>query len=188
MKRWRFFASQLIWVIAMIVAGIAGSEGDGGIIPFVLLFSFVLTGFTLKWGAKGENASEDSVMGYKGHVIVRVMATALIWITYMGGSVASVMEMAGWGVLLAVVLMIPAIVFTGLLWSWERISGIADRQMQSVAEHSEKRKRRSMYKLLNDLSDDDLAHLRNRLTEDKMEDELRYEHTVSDDGELVYRH
>jgi|GEM_PF-3996299 len=189
MKRWRFFAAQFIWLIATVVAGIAGAEGDEQVIPFVLLFSFVLTGFTLKWGSsKEKNKSEETVTGYNAHVIARVMATGLIWMTYLAGTVTAVIEMAGWGVLLALILMIPAIVFTALLWTWERISGVAEHRMQSVAEHSAKRKRRSMDNLLNDLSDDDLMHLRNRLEEGKIQDNMHYNQGISDDGELVYRH
>ena len=187
MKRWRFWAAQAIWLMATLISGIAGSEGDGEIIPFILLFAFVLSGFTLRWGAKGKNEQEDSVTSYNGHVIVRVMATALIWITYMGGSVASVMEMAGWGVLLALILMIPAIAFTGLIWTWERISGVANNRMQSMTEQAEKRKRNRVDSVLNDLSDDDLRRLRDRLSDSEREDERIFDH-VSDDGELVYRH
>ena len=187
MKRWRFFAAQFIWVIAAVVAGIAGSEGDGEVIPFALLFAFVLSGFMMRWGAKGKNRDEDRLSGYNGHIIARVMVTGLIWITYMMGSVASVMEMAGWGVLLALILMIPAIVFTALIWSWERISGVSGNRMQSMKEQAEKRKRSRVDSVLSDLSDEDLRHLRERLTDSEMADNRIFDH-VSDDGELVYRH
>lgn len=186
MKRWRFWAAQFIWLMATLISGIAGSEGDGEVIPVVLLFAFVLSGFTLGWGAKGKNEDENSVTAYNGHVVARVMATALIWITYMGGSVASVMEMAGWGVLLALILMVPAIAFTGLIWTWERISGVAGNRMQSMAEQAEKRKRSRVDSVLSDLSDNDLARLRDRLADSEREDERVFDH-VSDDGELVYR-
>ena len=86
---------------------------------------------------------------------------------------------------MALVLMIPATAFTGLIWLWERINGIQPNQVQSVVEEAGKRKRQSMDSLLNNLSDDDLYHLRNRL------EESHYEQNgmrgLSDDGEIVYR-
>ncbi len=187
MKRWRFFAAQFIWLIAAGVSSVAGAEGDEGMIPFILLFAFILSGFTLRWGATSKNKHEDSVTGYNAHLIARVMATALIWMTYMMGSVASVMEMAGWGVLLALVLMIPAIAFTGLIWTWERISGVTQNRMQSMTELAEKRKRSRVDSMLNDLSNEDLRRLRERLSDSAIEDERIFDH-ISDDGELVYRH
>lgn len=189
MSRKRFFAAQFIWLITALVAGISGAEGTGEAIPFAIFTAFIMTGFIMKWGKQDKNDSQNSgVMGYQGHVTARVIATGLIWITYLGGSVAAVMEMAGWGVLLAAILMIPAIVFTGLLWAWERISGIADQRMQAVSEQGEKRKRERIDTVLRDLSDDDLLSLRERLTDGAIDDEALYDRFVGDDGELIYQH
>lgn len=189
MNRTRFWIAQVIWLFAAIFSGIAAEANDDQLIPVALLLAFVMTGFTLKWGAKAKNTLSDHVMGYDGHVVVRVMATALIWITYLGGSVGSVMEMGGWGVLLALILMIPAITFTALLWTWERISGIADKQMQHQGQLAQKRKRerQGLDQMLDNLSDDDLMHLHHRLNDKAIDEEHYYEHMVGDDGELVYR-
>ena len=185
MNRKRFVVAQFIWVLTAIMSGLLGNAREGLIIPFVVLTAFIMTGFLLKWGSKEKNQNSN-VMGYDGHVIARVVATAIIWMTYLAGSVGAVIEMAGWGVLLALILMIPAIVFTALLWTWERISGIADQQMQAVSELSEKRKRERIDTVLRDLSDDDLLRLRERLTDGVINEDVLYDRFVGDDGELVY--
>ena len=188
MSRKRFIVAQIIWFFAALISGIAGSEGDGEITPFVIFTAFIMSGFIMKWGKiESKDSQNMGVMGYQNNVVVRVIATALIWVTYLGGSVAAVMEMAGWGVLLAIVLMIPAIVFTGLLWAWERISGVTQQRMQAVSEDGEKRKRDRIDNVLRDLSDKDLLRLRERLSDGAIDEDLLYQQIVGDDGELVYR-
>ncbi len=187
MGRKRFIAAQIIWFIAAIMSGLMGNAREGQIIPFVIFTAFILTGFILKWGKISKDKNQDSnVMGYQGHVTPRVVATALIWISYLTGSVTAVIEMAGWGVLLALILMIPAIVFTGLLWAWERISGVADQRRQAVSEQQEKRKRERIDTVLRDLSDDDLLRLRERLSDGVIDEDILYNRFVGDDGELAY--
>lgn len=188
MSRKRFWGAQFIWIISIIIAGGVASGGDEAIIPFVLLSAFVATGFLMKWGKNTKNKASDSVTSYNSHMNVRVMATALIWLTYMGGSVAGVIEMAGWGVLLALVLMIPAVIFTALIWAWERISGFSDFQQQSLGQQTEKRKRQNVDDILDRLSDHDLDQLQQRLNDNYQDEGDVYpKPMLSDDGELVYR-
>lgn len=183
MSRWRFWLSQGIWALALIISGIASSEGDPEVIPFVLLFAFVISGFTNRWGAN--NASDKGESNYNGHIIARALATAFIWVTFMGGMVTAVIEMAGWGVLLALIMMIPAVAFTAFIWLWERISGVSTQSLQSSAQKSIKRKRHNIDSLIGNLSHDELDHLRNRLDDDIAEEQ--YHRGLSDDGELIYQ-
>lgn len=188
MSRKRFIVAQIIWFFAALISGIAGNARSGEIILVVVFIAFIMSGFIMRWGKIDSKENQNmGVMGYQNNVVVRVMATALIWITYLGGSVAAVIEMAGWGVLLAIVLMIPAIVFTGLLWAWERISGVTQQRLQAVSEEGEKRKRDRIDNVLRDLSDKDLLRLRERLSDGDIDDDLLYEHIVGDDGELIRR-
>ncbi len=184
LSRWRFWVSQGVWALALIISGIVGSEGDPEAIPFILLFAFVISGFINRWGAN-KQSNESAMTRYNGHIIARVLATAFIWITFMGGMVTAVIEMAGWGILLALIMMIPAMAFTAFIWLWERISGISTQQLQSVAQQSEKRKRNTMESLLSNLSDDERNHLRHRLEDDDTDE--HYHRGISDDGELIYQ-
>lgn len=187
MSRKRFIAAQIIWFFTAIISGLAGSAGDSEMIPFVVFIAFIMSGFIMKWGKIDKEKNQDTgVLAYQGHVTARVVATALIWMSYLAGSVTAVMEMAGWGVLLALILMIPAIVFTGLLWAWERISGVADQRMQAVSDQQEKRKRERIDTVLRDLSDGDLLRLRERLSDGVIDEEALYDRFVGDDGELAY--
>ncbi|MEM9955780.1 MAG: hypothetical protein AAF846_29545 [Chloroflexota bacterium] len=184
MTRARFWITQFVWFLALIISGVAGSEGDGEVIPFVLIIAFLMTSFINRWGAR-RKASDETGLSYNGHLVARAMLTAFIWLMYIGGTVVAVTEVGGLGLLMALILMVPATAFTGLVWLWERINSIDVNQSQSLIQNAEKRKRQSMDGLLNKLSDDELYHLRQRLTEQTHQQ--NGVHGLTDDGELVYR-
>ena len=87
MTRARFWLSQIIWMLAIGISAIASSEGDGGAVPFILLVSFMATGFINHWGSRKQKNQD---MAYNSHMVARVMATAFIWLIYMAGTVVAV--------------------------------------------------------------------------------------------------
>jgi hypothetical protein len=185
MTRWRFWAAQFVWAIALIAGGMTAFEnGTDESIPFALLIGFVLTGFILKWGSTKQEQRQES--GLQSYMIPRLLVTGFMWLMYLAGIFISVSEIGGWAIVLALVLMIPLIAVSALIWSWERISGVKDAHILSASENQEKRKRDRIDTVLRDLSSEDLMRLRERLADGTVDDELLYNGFVGDDGELVW--
>ncbi|MEL6308735.1 MAG: hypothetical protein AAFQ52_11380 [Chloroflexota bacterium] len=119
------------------------------------------------------------------HIPERSVATVLMWLAYLGVVVFSVISMGAWSILLAFVMMIPLFMMSGMIWNMFNNKG---KESASSASKSKKRNRkeRKIDNLLDDMSADDLHHLRQRLAD--ISDDLGYDAmTISDDGELVRR-
>jgi hypothetical protein len=186
MTRWRFWITQIFWLSAATTAALTASRGsEGSLVMIGLLASFVISGFLMKWGSTKHGQEQETRI--QSFMIPRVIATAFMWLMYLAGIFVSVTEIGGWAILLALVLMIPLIAVSGLMWTWERISGVKQARMLNATEHQEKRKREGIDSVLRDLSDDDLLRLRERLVDGSVNDEFLYEQLVGDDGELMYR-
>lgn len=185
MTRWRFWLSQFIWVIALIAgAATAVDTGNEGSIPIALFVGFFMTGFILKWGSSKQEQRQESRI--ESFMMPRVIATGFMWLMYLAGIFISVEEIGGWAIGLALVLMIPLIVVSALMWSWERISGVKEARLLNNNEKQEKRKRDRIDSVLRDLSSDDLKRLKNRLSDGTLDEDLLYDQIVGDDGELVH--
>lgn len=187
--RFRFWASQLIWILAVGVAALAPSEGGSALagaffIPVIV--GFFLSGLLMNWGAVRRQSSRADNMGIA--IVVRAIATVTLWITYLG-LLAYALEVIGWvTVPLAFILFIPLLISNYLLWRGQRGEEGAMRfnfDFNSDEDDREKRKRDRIDTVLRDLSDDDLIRLRERLADGTINDNVLYEKIVGDDGELV---
>ena len=187
MNRWRFWAAQGVWFVAAVITAAFATEVrfDSSMIPagmFTVFLGFILNGLLLKWG---ENTAENSV---NSHIFLRLVATGFFFLSYIGAVLFSVAELGGLGILIALILMFPLIIISGLIWAWERISGnrTAHLEPPQAQGQSEKRKRDRLDTVLRDLSNEDLMRLRQRLLDGDVNDELLYRRMVGDDGELLY--
>ena len=125
---------------------------------------------------------------------VRLAATRYIW-TAFGLMMMALMSTAIFGngsvdvghVIVSVVLAIAAFLSTGVVWNWGDASNAT---VNSAIERATKQKRSSVERLANELdsmSDEDLEHLRARLSTDAREMLSSPAYGVSDDGELMRR-
>lgn len=185
MTRWRFWITQFIWMIALVAGGMTAFEsGNDESIPLALLIGFVITGFMMKWGAS-KKQSQEQESRIQSFMTPRVITTGFMWLTYLTGIFISVGEIGAWAILLALVLMIPLIAVSALMWTWERISGVKQARMLDGTEHQEKRKRERLDNVLRDLSSNELMRLKQRLMDGSVDDDMLYNEMIGDDGELV---
>lgn len=185
MSRWRFWAAQIVWFLAagIAAANATSSNGDGTAVMIALFGGFIMSGFLLKWGSSKQEKQQESRI--QSFMIPRVIATGFMWLMYLMGIFISVESIGGWAILLALVLMIPLIAVSALMWSWERISGVKDSRMMGATENQEKRKRERLDNVLRDLSSNDLMSLKQRLMNGSVDDDILYDEMLGDDGELV---
>lgn len=117
---------------------------------------------------------------------MKSLATLIMWMVYLGslGLLGQTLDLGAWVILMAIVLMIPLILIN--LAMWEALHGT---EKQSSSEQAsglaslEKRKRDRLDAILRDLSDEQLAALKTRLSDPNFEDEVLY--MLGDDGELM---
>jgi len=118
---------------------------------------------------------------------MKALATLIMWMVYLGslGFLGQTLELGPWVILMAFVLMIPLILIN--LAMWEAFHGTekqsSSEKVSSQASSLEKRKRDRLDAVLRDLSDEQLAALKTRLSEPNFEDEVHY--MLGDDGELL---
>ena len=118
---------------------------------------------------------------------MKALATLIMWMVYLGslGFLGQTLDLGAWVILMAGVLMIPLILIN--LAMWEAFHGTEKQanssQVSNQADSLEKRKRDRLDAVLRDLSDEQLAALKTRLSEPNFEDEVRY--MLGDDGELL---
>ena len=119
----------------------------------------------------------------------RLEATRYIWTAFaaalialfISGGMANGIETAH--VILGVVMTIACVGATGFIWNF---GDYVETEMIEAASAGEKAKRDRIDRVLRDLSSDELANLKRRLSDGSIDDDLLYEHmTLSDDGELV---
>jgi hypothetical protein len=107
----------------------------------------------------------------------RAAATAIMWIVYATILGIAMGEMGNWAILLAFVMMMPLIPIMGLMWNAKGASS------ESRKSESAKRKRDRIDQFVHDMTDEDLLHLKQRLSNHDDEDDLAY--ALGDDGEIV---
>ncbi|MCA9890453.1 MAG: hypothetical protein KC546_18865 [Anaerolineae bacterium] len=114
---------------------------------------------------------------------VKAIASVIIWIAYLVGILllGQTFELGGGIIALAFVLMLPVMAITVPMWENKGSQPSGDEKTNEDAV--EKRKRDRLDAILRELSDEQLAALKQRLTEPDFEDEVRY--MLGDDGELV---
>jgi hypothetical protein len=124
---------------------------------------------------------------------IRLAATRYIW-TAFGLMMLALMSTSIFGnsslgvghVIIAVVLAAAAFLSTGMVWNW----GDASNSSVNAVALATKQKRSSVERLANELdsmSEDDLEHLRTRLSGDVREVLTASSYGVTDDGELMRR-
>ena len=120
----------------------------------------------------------------------RAIATVVLWITYLLMIMSSMLigNLGAWSILMAFVLMMPLIPITGMMWNWgDAESSSNSNSKEASQEEIEKRKRDRLDAVLRELSDEDLHHLRKRLSVGDIDDEALYDMMIGDDGELIQR-
>jgi ABC-type protease/lipase transport system fused ATPase/permease subunit len=120
--------------------------------------------------------------------LAKSIATVLMWAGFLIMLLFAMNPLGGLTVVLALVLMIPLLAIMAFMWVVN--SPAATNASRSQGENrretsQEKRKRDVLDAVLRDLSDEQLANLRERLREPGFEDRLDY--MLGDDGELVQR-
>lgn len=106
----------------------------------------------------------------------RGCTTMVLWVTYLGFLYLSIASIGVWVIGLALVVFIPLFLSMGFLWN------LFKDDTPSTDHRSEKRKQKRVERLLNALSETELDHLRQRLSDDA---ETPIAHYLGDDGELV---
>lgn len=116
-------------------------------------------------------------------MVARAIASVVIWIGYLIGVLllGQSFDLGGGVIALAFVLALPVIAMTVTMW--EHKSAEDEKSEHSASGDLEKRKRDRLDAILRDLSDEQLAALKQRLSEPDFEDEVLY--MLGDDGELV---
>lgn len=112
----------------------------------------------------------------------RLGVTALMWITYLGMIWFMVGALGNWAILLAFVLMIPLIVAMAFMWGAPGTRSVFNNAHSNSAAtlEREKQKREHLDNILRNLSGEELSHLKQRLEDNVLDDEM-----LGDDGELV---
>ncbi|MAU12609.1 MAG: hypothetical protein CL607_22500 [Anaerolineaceae bacterium] len=117
-------------------------------------------------------------------MVARSIASVLIWMGYLIGLLllGQSFDLGGGVIALAFVLALPVIAMTVTMWENK---SAAEKQAESETSGDllEKRKRDRLDAILRELSDEQLAALKQRLSEPDFEDEVLY--MLGDDGELV---
>lgn len=108
--------------------------------------------------------------------LIKSITTIFVWLLTLGLLAFALNEIGGAAIILAIVLIIPLAVLAEHMWQTPRY----DTGKKSAA----KAKRRELRKMLEDLSDDQLDELRQRLSD---RDELAEQIYIGEDGELVRR-
>ncbi|QPC82946.1 hypothetical protein G4Y79_00810 [Phototrophicus methaneseepsis] len=119
-------------------------------------------------------------------MIVRSITTFLMWLSYLTILVMMHDELGNAIIALAGVLMIPLAIASAAMWDSFKEKEPEKKATQEVDEVSfnrEKRKRDMLDSILRDLSDEQLAALKERLSEPDFEDDLQG--MIGDDGELI---
>ena len=123
-------------------------------------------------------------------VQLRVIATTLMWLTYLGFVLIGLNMLQVWGILLAFVMMIPVVLLGMFIWSprgFENNEKSDAIGFNSTDNAIEKRKRDRLSQALSQLSDSQLTSLRDGIRNGTLDDErLRY--MIDDEGELVERY
>ena len=116
-------------------------------------------------------------------MVARSIASVLIWMGYLIGLLllGQSFDLGGGVIALAFVLALPVIAMTVTMW--EHKSKEDEKSENSTSGDLEKRKRDRLDAILRELSDEQLAALKQRLSEPDFEDEVLY--MLGDDGELV---
>lgn len=116
-------------------------------------------------------------------MLAKSIASVVIWIGYLIGVLllGQSFDLGGGVIALAFVLALPVIAMTVTMW--EHKSAEDEKSAHSTSTDLEKRKRDRLDAILRDLSDEQLAALKQRLSEPDFEDEVLY--MLGDDGELV---
>ncbi|MCA9890454.1 MAG: hypothetical protein KC546_18870 [Anaerolineae bacterium] len=115
---------------------------------------------------------------------MKAIATLLMWLIYMAGLffMGDFLDLGAWVILLAVVLMLPLIMANMAMWNV--FHGHKETDATENISSLEKRKRDRLDAILRDLSDEQLAALKSRLSEPDFEDKVLV--MIGDDGELVH--
>lgn len=119
-------------------------------------------------------------------MIVRSITTFLMWLSYLTILVMMHDELGGGIIALAGVLMIPLAIASAAMWDSfkeKEPEKKATKEVDEVSFNREKRKRDMLDSILRDLSDEQLAALKERLSEPDFEDDLQG--MLGDDGELI---
>lgn len=117
-------------------------------------------------------------------MIVRSFVTFGMWIMYLASLflMGSSFDLGGGVIALAFVLMIPFFAAIRAMWGMGK-DGSSHVIAPETSTDTEKRKRDRLDAVLRDLSDEQLAALKTRLSDPNFEDEVLY--MLGDDGELL---
>ena len=119
-------------------------------------------------------------------MIARSITTFLMWVTYLAVLYMSQSELGGGVIVFGGVLMIPLIVASLAMWDSFSEGKSSSKEEENVSKAEvEKRKRDRLDAVLRELSDEQLAALKARLSEADFEE--RVEYMLGDDGEIVER-
>lgn len=118
--------------------------------------------------------------------LAKSIATVIMWAGMLGVIFLAIPNMGGLAVLLALVLMIPLLAIMAFMWVVNSPFAYNHSQRgKQQEENQEKRKRDMLDSVLRELSDEQLAALKYRLSEPDFEERLEY--MIGDDGELIQR-
>lgn len=113
----------------------------------------------------------------------RHVTTLISWLAYLGVIVYLANILDAVAIPFAAIMMVPLIVMMNILWS----SKNRPEKQSASMNRSEKRKRARIDTMIQDMSDDELYELRQRLQDRSYDEDILYDSVIGDDGEIAMR-